>query len=71
MVRGLCAANIFNQIWIQSNLDFILLDQNVHTVKFGNKEHFDKEQIGAKELFMNYQPFNAINQLLDKELLPI
>ena len=31
------------------------------TVKLGDKEHFDKEQIGVKEL----------NILLDKELLPI
>ena len=27
------------------------------TVKLGNKERFDKEQIGIKELFMDYQPF--------------
>jgi len=31
----------------------------------------DKEQIGVKELFMDYQPFYTINLLLDKELLPI
>ena len=31
----------------------------------------DKEQIGDKELFMDYQPFYAINLLLEKELLPI
>ena len=42
-----------------------------HTVKLGNKERFDKEQIGIKELFMDYQPFYTINLLLDKELLPI
>ena len=41
------------------------------TVKLGNKERFDKEQIGIKELFMDYQPFYTINILLDKELLPI
>ena len=41
------------------------------TVKLGNKERFDKEQIGIKELFMDYQPFYTINLLLDKELLPI
>ena len=41
------------------------------TVKLGNKERFDKEQIGIKELFMNYQPFYTINLPLDKELLPI
>ena len=35
------------------------------------KEHFDKEQIGIKELIMDYQPFYTINLLLDKELLPI
>ena len=41
------------------------------TVKLGNKERFDKEQIGIKELIMDYQPFYTINLLLDKELLPI
>ena len=45
--------------------------QHYTTVKLGNKERFDKEQIGIKELFMDYQPFNTINLLLDKELLPI
>ena len=45
---------------------------SVHTtVKLGNKERFDKEQIGIKELFMDYQPFYTINLLLDMELLPI
>ena len=29
------------------------------------------EQIGVKELFMDYQPIYTINLLLDKELLPI
>ena len=43
----------------------------IHTVKLGNKEHFDKEQIGIKELFIDYQPFYIIDLLLDKELLPI
>ena len=42
-----------------------------YTVKLGNKERFNKEQIGIKELFMDYQPFYTINLLLDKELLPI
>ena len=28
---------------------------NIYTVKLGNKERFDKEQIGIKELFMDYQ----------------
>ena len=41
------------------------------TVKLGNKERFDKEQIGIKELFMDNQPFYTINLLLNKELLPI
>ena len=31
----------------------------------------DKEQIGVKEIFTDYQPFYTINLLLDKELLPI
>ena len=45
--------------------------RQVYTVKLGNKERLDKEQIGIKELFMDYQPFYIINLLLDKELLPI
>ena len=32
-------------------------DVHSYTVKLGNKERFDKEQIGIKELFMDYQPF--------------
>ena len=43
----------------------------VPTVKLGDKECFNKEQIGVKELFMDYQPFYTINLLLDKEHLPI
>jgi hypothetical protein len=31
----------------------------------------NKEQIGFKELFSDYQPFNTTNPLLIKELLPI
>ena len=46
-------------------------DAKDSTVKLGNKERFDKEQIGIKELFMDYQPFYTINLLSDKELLPI
>ena len=49
--------------------DLMQFPQN--TVKLGNKERFDKEQIGIKELFMDYQPFYTINLLLDKEFLPI
>jgi len=41
------------------------------TVKLGNKEPCDKEQIGINELIMDYQTFYTINLLLDKELLPI
>ena len=43
----------------------------LYLVKLNGKEHFDKEQIGVKELFTYYQPFYTINLLLDKELLPI
>ena len=53
---------------LRKNLD---LRKIVGTVKLGNKERYDKEQIGIKELFMDYQPFYTINLLLDKELLPI
>ena len=40
-------------------------------VKLGDKERFDKEQIGDKEHFTDYQPFYNINLLFDKELLSI
>ena len=62
-----CAKNCFREI------PFKLSDglRNVYTVKLGNKERFDKEQIGIKELFVDYQPFYTINLLLDKELLPV
>ena len=53
---------------LRKNLD---LRKIVGTVKLGNKERYDKEQIGIKVLFMDYQPFYTINLLLDKELLPI
>ena len=32
-------------------------------VKLGDKERFDKEKIGVKELFTGYQPFYTINLL--------
>ena len=51
------------------SIEFLVLF--ITTVKLGNKERFDNEQIGIKELFMDYQPFYTINLLLDKELLPI
>ena len=56
-----------------SNSDEIIKKEflSFNTVKLGNKERFNKEQIGIKELFMDYQPFYTINLLLDKELLPI
>ena len=41
------------------------------TVKLGDKERFDKEQIGVKEHFTDYQPFYIVNLLLDMGLLPI
>ena len=34
------------------------------TAKLCDKERFDKEQIGVKELFTDYQPFYIINLLL-------
>ena len=55
----------------RSILEPFLASKKYNTVKLGNKERFDKEQIGIKELFMDYQPFYTINLLLDKELLPI
>jgi hypothetical protein len=41
------------------------------TVKLGIKELLNKEQIGFKELFTDYQLFYTINLLVNKELLPI
>ena len=61
------AKNTTNILWIKWINNYVV----AITVKLGNKERFDKEQIGIKELFMDYQPFYTINLLLDKELLPI
>ena len=44
---------------------------HTYTVKLGIKELLNKEQIGFKELFTDYQLFYTINLLLNKELLPI
>ena len=33
-------------------------------VKLGDKERFDREQIGVKDLFKDYQQFYTINLLL-------
>ena len=45
---------------------------NLHsTVKLGIKELLNKEPIGFKELFSDYQSFYTIHLLLNKELLPI
>ena len=41
------------------------------TVKLDFKELLNKEQIGIKELFTDYQLFYTINLLLNKELLLI
>ena len=51
-------------IWSQKGFCFC-------TVKLSNKERFDKEQIGIKELFVDYQPFYTKNLLLDNEILPV
>ena len=64
----------FSQKTNERTFLFAVKSKNANTtVKLGNKERFDKEQIGIKELFnfMDYQPFYTINILLDKELLPI
>ena len=45
--------------------------KKVNTVKLDFKELLNKEQIGFKELFTDYQLFYTINLLLNKELLPI
>ena len=38
-----------------------ILSNLVTTVKLGDKECFDKEQIGVKELFTDYQLFYTTN----------
>ena len=43
----------------------------IGTVKLDFKELLNKEQIGFKELFTDYQLFYTINLQLNKELLPI
>ena len=68
--------NVFNKelLTLRSNFRLtkkFLIAKFDCTVKLGNKERFDKEQIGIKELIMDYQPFHTINLLLDKELLPL
>ena len=61
----------FSQKTNERTFLFAVKSKNANTVKLGNKERFDKEQIGIKELIMDYQTFYTINLLLDKELLPI
>ena len=39
------------------------MPQLYRTVKLGDKEHFDKKQIGLKELFTDYQPFYTIRNV--------
>jgi hypothetical protein len=53
---------------VRSVLEFFILQ---YTVKLGIKELLNKEKIGFKELFTEYQLFYTINLLLNKELLPI
>ena len=43
-----------------------ILEEYWDTVKLGDKECFDKEQIGVTELFTDYHPFYTINLPLDK-----
>ena len=47
---------------------FNMIATDFCTVKLGDKERYDKEKIGVKELFTDYQPFYTVNLLLDKEL---
>ena len=39
------------------------LKSKQYTVKLDDKERFDKEQIGVKELFTDYKPFLIIPQI--------
>ena len=70
-MKSMYDKHMMNKHWIFHSQIVINEKLVSYTVKLGNKEHFDKEQIGIKELFMDYQPFYTINLLLDKELLPI
>jgi len=61
---------LFEELDSKSTVVFFeYVDFLPNTVKLGDKERFDKEQIGVKELFTDYQPFYTINLLIDKELL--
>ena len=60
-----------SHLYLSKHNRVCILKFKQNTVKLGNKERFDKEQIGIKELIMDYQPFYTINLLLDKELLSI
>ena len=64
---GLLCASLLGSIINHSSRSV----QKVCTVKLGFKELLNKEQIGFKELFTDYQLFYTINLLLNKELLPI
>ena len=48
-----------------------MMQEDIGTVKLDFKELLNKEQIGFKELFTDYQLFYTVNLLLNKELLPI
>ena len=48
-----------------------ILDLEVCTVKLDFKDLLNKEQIGFKELFTDYQLFYTINLLLNKKLSKI
>ena len=62
--------NMYQVITIFSHTEFwTKLKYTYSTVKLGDKELLDKEQLGVKELFSDYHPFHIINLLLDKELL--
>ena len=45
--------------------------RNSSTVELGIIELLNKEQIGFRELFTDYQLFHTINLLLNKEFFPI
>ena len=49
----------------------MLAEIHRYTVELDFKELLNKEQIGFKKLFTDYQLFYTINLLLNKELLPI
>ena len=65
------APSVLQATEIAPYIAFFHSAEKITRVKLGIKKLLNKEQIGFKELFTDYQLFYTINLLLNKELLPI